>query len=142
MSTSKDHVLTEQNLLISFGDTDPQGFIYFARAFELAHQAVEKWLNESTLGWAYWFQNPEFAVPIRKSSAEFLAPLRVGTTVRLLLTVKEIGTTSVTFLSEFYNSANAQLLASVQTTHVFVDKKSFQKREIPGAIRLLISSSH
>ncbi len=135
MTSTPLKCLSEKKILVSFGDTDPQGFIYFARAFEFAHQGIEEWATQSPLGWAFWFQNAEFAVPVRHAEADFLAPMRVGGSYFARLFVGQVGETSVTFKTEFFDPSSDQKLAEVTSTHAFVDKKTFKKITVPERVR-------
>ncbi len=125
--------LFERKISVAFGDTDPQGFIYFARVFELAHQVLEDYLRNTALGWDFWFQNPEFAVPVRNANADFVGPMKVGQSYSALLGVKEIRNSSVTFTIEFVDSSGVKF-ATCSTTHTFVDKVSFRKISVPERV--------
>lgn len=140
MSDTQTKCLSEKKILVTFGQTDPQGFIYFARAFEFAHQTIEEWVAQSPLGWDYWFKNTEFAVPLRHASADFLAPMRAGNHYYARLYVGGLSDSSVTFRTEFYDPASEQKLAEVLSTHTFVDKKAFKKTSVPEKVRAILEA--
>lgn len=132
-------VLLEDKKMISFGDADAQGILYFARTFDYAHECLERFWNQSSLGWNFWFQNPEFAVPLRHSSCDHLRPLKAGVTYTTQLSVVDLGQSSVKFAFEVRDADS--VCARVETVHVFVDRKSFKKIDVPEKIRTQFSSS-
>ena len=125
------------DVLIHFRDADPQGILYFSRVYDLAHNCLEEFWSKSPLGWRYWFQNPEFAVPLRHSACEYFRPMQVGDTYRSKLTVAKIGESSVEFICEFTQRDTGTVYTRVSTTHVFVDKKTFTKINVPERVRLI-----
>ena len=127
-------LLLEKSIRIHFGDTDPQGILFFARTFELAHECLEEYWAAAPQGWAFWFQNAEFAVPLRHASADFRSPAHAGELCSAQLHLSKIGNSSVDFKFELYNRTGS-LLATVSTTHVFVDRSSFAKIPVPDLIR-------
>lgn len=130
-------VLAEKKFLIYFGKADPQGFLYHARLAEMAHELIEEFWSQHKLGWKFWFQNPEWAVPLRHAECEFLSPLQAGQECAATLQVKEVGDSSVKFLCEFYapGPKGLTLAARSTTTHVFVSREGFRKIPVPHLVR-------
>jgi acyl-CoA thioesterase FadM len=131
------NVLAEKKFLIHFGKSDPQGFLYHARLAEMAHELLEEFWSQHKLGWGFWFQNTQWAVPLRHAECEFLAPMRVGQECAATLQVKKFGDSSVQFLCEFYAPGpNTPVLAArTTTTHVFVRREDFRKISVPETVR-------
>ncbi len=127
-------LLFEKSITVHFGDTDPQGILYFARAFELAHETIEDFWAANSLGWAFWFQNSDFTVPLRHAEADFQKPARAGEICSAQLYLVRVGNTSVEFQVELYDSSGS-LLTTVKTIHVFVDRRSLKKMNVPDRIR-------
>ncbi len=132
-------ILFEQNILISFGDADPQGLLYFANTYKLAHQCLEAYCAKSELGWAYWFQNKEFAAPIRHSDCDYLSPMTAGKNYKTTLICNKVGNSSIEITCHFSSLTNDTLCATVKTVHVFVDQKDFNKISVPDQIRELMA---
>jgi 4-hydroxybenzoyl-CoA thioesterase len=122
----------ETTATVRFGDCDPAGVIFYPRAFELAHAAVEEFLR-AAIGGNAWFASPVYAFPIRRAEADFLAPMKPGEVFRAALSVERLGTTSMTFVVEFTDSA-AQLAARIRTVHVAVDRTSGKAASIPPEV--------
>jgi len=127
-------LLLEKSVRIYFGDTDPQGILFFARAFELAHESLEDYWAGTTHGWSFWFQNSDFAVPLRHTTADFRKPAKAGETCSAQLFLGKIGNSSVDFLFELYDQTGT-LLAKITTTHVFVERHAFGKIGVPELVR-------
>ena len=126
--------LIKKEFLVAFGDADPQGILYHARIYNLAHLLLEEFWAGHKRGWDFWFNNPEWAVPLRHSEADYLAPLKVGQHIAGQIRIDAIGESSVTFVSEFFHAG--KLAAVVKTVHVFVNRTTFQKITVPEAVRV------
>jgi YbgC/YbaW family acyl-CoA thioester hydrolase len=131
-------ILFEKNILIRFGDTDPQGILYFARLQDISHRCLEEYLASTPLGWAYWFSNLEFAVPIKNAQSDFSKPMRAGQKITVTLSTQKISDSSVTFLTEYHDTSTKELCAKTTSVHVFVDKKAFTKISIPEKIKNIL----
>ncbi len=130
--------LFEKNILIHFGLTDPQGILYFARLQELSHQLIEEFMAQTKLGWRGWFANPEFAVPIVHAESDFHSPMRAGQNFMAALLLEKKGESSITFTVQYNEVGTQKICASTRTVHVFVDKKNFQKIQIPELVQSLL----
>ncbi|OFZ19562.1 MAG: hypothetical protein A2Z20_08345 [Bdellovibrionales bacterium RBG_16_40_8] len=129
----------ETNILINFRDADPQGILYFARTYDLAHNCLEAFWAQTSLGWNFWFKNPEFAVPLRHSNCDYLHAMPAGETFNAQLAVAKIGESSVEFICKF-TKKNGSICAQVSTTHVFVDRKTFTKISVPDIVRSFLQT--
>ncbi len=124
----------ETPITLRFGDCDPAGAIFYPRAFELAHAAVEDFIRLSPIGWEKWFASPEQAAPIRHAEAEFIAPIRAGDTLTLRVAVEQNGETSVTFAVNFLNAAG-RVAVRVRTVHVLIDKATGRPTALTAEMR-------
>lgn len=129
----------EKSIFIHFDEADPQGILYFANTFKLAHKCLEEYLTQSNLGWSFWFQNTEFAVPLRHSSCDYLSPMKAGEYYQTTLLVNKIGDSSIELICEFSDVKNKIVFAKVTSVHVFVNRESFKKISVPEKIRTLFS---
>lgn len=124
----------EQPVTIRFGDADPAGAVFYPRAIELAHAAVEEMIRRSAIGWAAWFASPAHAAPLRRAEADFLLPMRPGETFTARASVHSTGETSATFLVEFL-ADDGRPAARVRTIHVLVDKATGRAAPLTAEIR-------
>lgn len=123
---------------VPFHLADPGGVLFFGNAFALAHQAFENFvLNQLELPWTFWFQNPDWIIPIRHAQGDFVTPLLAGKECRIEITINAISHSSFTLTSTFYQTS---LCCSIQTVHIFCDRENKQKIPIPSSIRDKLSN--
>lgn len=118
---------------INFYDCDPAGIIFFSRVFDFAHSAYEQVIQLIDQQEDYW-NNEKYVVPIIKSDSTYIKPMKYGDSININVNVSELRTSSFE-LSYNMVSAEGELLCSVKTVHVFVDKKSWEKIKIPEYIK-------
>lgn len=118
---------------LRFNQADPSGWMFFGSAFELMHACYEDFVVSLGFTWAQWFSNPEWALPIRATEAEYLNILRPGEKLTIDLSIQKIGETS--FSLAFQIQQRDKVACVVKSTHAFLDKKTGQKRPIPEDIR-------
>jgi YbgC/YbaW family acyl-CoA thioester hydrolase len=125
---------------VAFDEADGEGIVFFGNYFRLAHRALEAYLPTIGIPWTEWFNNAEWAAPLRHVEADYLQPLRPGDTFAAEIKVSDIGESSVSFMYEF-KTPSGQPIARLKTTHVFIDRATIKKRPIPGALRLQLTPS-
>ncbi|MES2962512.1 MAG: thioesterase family protein [Bdellovibrionota bacterium] len=116
-----------------FRDADPVGILFFARAYELAHDAYEDFVR--SLGFTYreWFENETWGVPIRKSECEHLRPIKPGDEISVSVKIENLGESS--FTTSYSIASAGQPASEVKLTHVFMDVKTKKKMAIPSNVR-------
>ena len=107
--------------------------MFFGSAFELMHASYEDFVVSLGFEWAFWFNNPEWAIPIRATEAEYLNVIRPGEKLTIGISVLKIGESSFSLSFKFQQKGKTACL--VKSTHSFLDKKTGQKRPIPDEIR-------
>ena len=86
-------------ILVRFADCDPAGMVFYPRYFEMFNSLVEDWCREGLQ-----FSFPElhakygWGLPTVHLEAEFPAPSFQGEILSGTLSVREIGTSSITLL--------------------------------------------
>lgn len=118
---------------INFYDCDPAGIFFFARIYELCHGAYEEMIESFNLKEDYW-ANENFIVPILKSEASYHKPIKYGETVSVEISVNNLRTSSFELNYEVKNDKN-ELCTKVKTVHIFIDKKTWIKKEITGDVK-------
>lgn len=73
---------------VHFQDTDAAGVVFFANAFSMAHEAYEASLVASGIDLKMFFRNPDLAIPVVESRANFFRPLLCGDEVQIAVTPK------------------------------------------------------
>lgn len=117
------------DVTIRFAHCDPAGILFFARIFDLAHEAYEEWVRHCGFSPAEWFAHPEWAVPLRHCQAEYLQPMRLAQTFSVSAQILKIGDRS--FQMEWSFEQAGFLFAKVQTGHVFISKSSGKPIPLP-----------
>lgn len=123
---------------IRFHEADPAGWMFFGRAFELAHDCLEDFLVFAGFEWAEWFKNSNFAMPIRKADADYRRPLAVGTKYEIECRVLNVGTSSVNF--EFTFKSGLDICLVLNSTHVLMDLKTQKSVPWPENFRLKLTA--
>ncbi|MBI3212005.1 MAG: acyl-CoA thioesterase [Simkania negevensis] len=83
-------------------DTDATGALYFANLLQIALEAFEELLYNSTFSLQGMIEDKSFLFPIVHAEADFFSPIFVGDLIEVHLTLKETGTTSFTLASDFF----------------------------------------
>lgn len=121
-------------LFISFHQVDAAGVLFFGHAFTIAHQTFEQFITQQLqISWQDWFQNSNWIVPIIHTQASYRHPLTAGSNCQIKLEVTAIRHSSFQISYEF--NQDCIPCCQIQTTHVFCDKKTKQKIDIPIQIR-------
>ncbi len=113
---------------INFYDCDPAGIFFFARVYELCHSAYEEMIQSFNLKEDYW-TNENYIVPILKSEASYHKPIKYGEEITVEISAANLRTSSFELNYEIKN-VNNEICTKVKTVHIFVDKKTWKKREI------------
>lgn len=114
---------------IPFHLADPAGIVFFGYSFTLMHQAFEQFvINQLKCPWDDWFHNSSWIVPIRHAEAQFLSPLMAGRECDIEINVKTVSKSSFTLETTLKQK---DACAIVKTVHVFCNKKTKQKMDIP-----------
>jgi acyl-CoA thioesterase FadM len=129
--------LFKYEMLIPFHYVDRAGILFFAHTFTIAHETLEHFIVEKWgIPWNQWFNNTEWAVPIKESRALFQKPIYGGIPCHTLLFIESLSNSSISFKYCLYQSD--QLCCEVTMIHVFCNReegKQLTKRAIPEFIR-------
>lgn len=118
--------------------SDPAGILFFQRVFDLAHQALEQFVNETQLGWSNWFQHPDWAVPLVHCESHYQAPILSGRIIDIDLSLEKTTTSSLTF--QYDIKQDSKVCCQVSTTHVFINKDTKNKIPIPEVVLKIFNS--
>ncbi len=78
--------------------------------------------------------NDDFVVPIIKSTADYLKPLKYGDEITIEVSATELRESSFELNYKCSNQAG-DVCAEVSTVHVLIDKKTWQKKELTPEIK-------
>lgn len=119
---------------INFYDCDPAGILFYAKIYELCHSVYEEMIQSFDLKENYW-TNEDYIVPIIHSEAAYHKPLVYNSFVEIELIVKSLSSSAFKLFYICKNDAG-ELCVEVETTHVFVDKKTWKKKQIKDDVRM------
>lgn len=124
---------------IPFHLADPAGIVFFGHPLTLMHQAFEAFvIHRLKCPWDRWFHNEHWIVPVRHAELQYLHPLMAGRECLVEMTVQALSKSSFTLETILKQN---EICAVIKTVHVFCDKKTKQKIEIPKEIRHGLNSN-
>lgn len=123
----------ETKRTIHFSDCDPAGILFFGKSLELCHSAYEDFIQSFNLQFDYW-NNKSFAVPIKKSEANFIKAIKYGEIVTIALRILEIRDSSFS-IGYLIKNFDGEICLEAKTVHVFVSKENWSKMEINSIVK-------
>jgi 1,4-dihydroxy-2-naphthoyl-CoA hydrolase len=118
---------------VRLNDTDPAGVIFFARVYDIAHEAFEALLIE--------LENPiqniiksDVIYPLVNSNANYLGPIKLGDILKINVTTEKLSDSSFTLLFAFH--VNNNCVSEVRTTQVAIKRSEWKKTVIEEKFRL------
>ncbi len=119
---------------VRFGHCDPAGIIYYPRYFDLIHEVKEDWFLDA-LGWPYAKSITELrkGFPMVRLASEFHAPSRLGEELSVVLTVPQLGRSSMGI--DYAVSCDGEARVEVRTVVVQVDLSDGRPRAIESDLR-------
>lgn len=110
--------------------TDAAGVVFFARYFELAHEAYEHMLDALGHAFPADLGTAPILFPIVHAESDYRAMLRLGDAVRVEVAVAAVKSRSFTLTYRFLNPAGEEA-AALTTVHVAVDKATGRSTQLP-----------
>lgn len=120
-------------------DIDMAGILYFPRQFRFAHDALEDFVESMGLTFDQVFRKEHFVFVIVHAEADYLAPLRVGDQLEVVLTITNIGNSSFTVYYKI-SKKDKTLVGTAKTVHVTLDAQTRKKIPIPGPFRKFLET--
>ena len=128
----------QREFLLTFGDCDPANILYFANYPHFAHETIENFMKASG-GWELWFAHKDHGVPLAHCETHYYKPIFLGQTICNQLSLDKIGNSSVSFKIDFL--VEDQLCSQVKTIHVFVNRQSKKKQDIPEDVLVFLKKN-
>jgi 1,4-dihydroxy-2-naphthoyl-CoA hydrolase len=131
---SEEHPWHAHRTRVRFQDVDAAGIVFFARVFELFHDAYVEGLRARGVELSRVLEEGVWGAPLTRAEARFRRPMRFGDA--LLVEVR--GALDARDLSVRYRVVKDEdprvELASGETVHAFIDRASFARRDVPPEI--------
>ncbi len=117
---------------------DPAGILFYGSIHALVHRSLEQFLLEMDISWNDWFHKDRGA-PMRHVIADYQKPLVAGRFYDIHLSLIQLGKSSIHF--NYKVTSKLGLHCDVNNIHAYVQRKPFQKINIPDAIRLKLEKA-
>ena len=124
---------------IRFQDIDAAGFLFFARTFDLFHDAWLAFLYQYGILLDEVLRQKNWAIPLRHAEADYLLPLVFGETVVISLTCFHLATQEITLGWKIQNTSQ-QTNTVGQTVHTFIQPQNRQRIAIPKEICMIFEN--
>lgn len=108
------------------------GVAYFNEVFNVFHDIYESWVDKNLMSKTEWFSHPEWAVPLRAVTCDYQAPLVPFETYTVRISVTKISNSTFQLSSQI--AKGDQVCATLQTTHIFLNKSTRRSMPIPERI--------
>ncbi len=119
--------------VIRLQHTDAASLIFYARIFDLAHEAYEVFLDEIGHPLPTEMSKQAVMLPIAHATADYRAPLRLNDRVRIEVWVEAVNRRSFELRYRFVK-ADDTVAAGVRTIHVAVDSQTGGSVSLPEAL--------
>ncbi|HVU24829.1 MAG TPA: thioesterase family protein [Opitutus sp.] len=127
---------------VRFADTDAAGIVFFANYLALCHEAYEESLAAAGIDLNAFFRDSGVMIPIAKSEAEYLRPLRPGDKLRITLTPEPLTEQSFALRFEIHRLGPPEKLAArVRTEHLATSPEKRQRVPLPAAVAAWLASA-
>ncbi|MCA9521833.1 MAG: acyl-CoA thioesterase [Myxococcales bacterium] len=117
---------------LRLADTDAAGVLFFARQFDLIHEAYEGFMRSVGFGLDRLLHDESFFISIVRAESEYRAPVWYGDTLRIALDVERIGQSSYVIAYTIDNGRGT--VGTARTVHVCVGRESKAKRPLPAGL--------
>lgn len=119
---------------VRLADTDAAGVMFFARTLAVCHEAYEESLAAAGISLASLLGG-DVVVPISKSEADYLRPLRVSDKLRITVAPEPLTDHSFAIRFEVHKlGAVEKLAARVRTEHVCTSPAKRERAALPPAL--------
>lgn len=124
----------ECDKLIRFHHCDPAGIVFYPQYFVLFNELVEDWFNEGLgIDFARFHVESGLGVPMGSIECRFLSPSKVGEILRLSLSIKRIGKSSLVLNVSGQSGGATRVQATL--TLVLASLKTRQSVPFAGELR-------
>ena len=115
-------------------DTDTAQILFFGSQFRLINDALEELLRLEGLTFHHLFRESDYCFVVVHAESDYIHSLVAGDEIDIHVKVAHIGQTSFSFQFDLYKQEGI-LSGKSKTTHVVIDPKTRQKKNIPPLLR-------
>ncbi len=126
---------------IRLADTDAAGVVFFARTLAICHEAYEEAIASAGIDLRNLLGAADVIVPIAKSEAEYLRPLRVGDKVRIPVVPAALSANAFAIRFEIVKLGPPEKVAArVRTEHVCTSLAKRERVAMPAAVAAWVAA--
>lgn len=126
------------SVTIRLGQTDAAGVLFFARQFDLVHEAFEAWLESLDLPLGRLLASSPVACPVVHAEADYTAPLRVSDRVDIAVRVAAMTERSFT-MAFVLSRPDGSRVGTARIVHACIDRASGRSVPLPDGVRTVFS---
>lgn len=119
--------------------TDAAGVLFFGNYFILAHDAYESLMESIGFPLDHFVTEASYMPLIVHAEGDYLAPLRTGHMVTVVVHVEKLGVSSYSLKYDL-SASDGTTVAVLRTIHVTVDRTTMQSRPMPEDFRAKLTS--
>jgi acyl-CoA thioester hydrolase len=122
--------------LVEFSDTDMAGIVHFARFFAFMEAAEHELLRSLGLSVSMEWEGRHISFPRVSASCDFLSPARFEDELTILVTIENVGRSSITYGFKIFKEDRAVAVGQITSVccHI-IEGRPLEAVEIPLAIR-------
>lgn len=117
---------------VRFQDVDAAGIVFFARVFDLFHDAFVAALRDGGVRLEDVLRAREWGAPLVHAEADYARPLAFADEIVTEVTLDSVGGTSITV--RHVVRRGDVVCASGLTKHVFIDRATGRPRPVPAEV--------
>jgi 4-hydroxybenzoyl-CoA thioesterase len=119
---------------VRFTHTDPAGYVFFPRYFDMMQAAVEDWFTDALRQpYAELYSLRRLGTPAAATQARFVHPSRIGDRLSIAVQLEDIGNTSMRL--RFLGTVAEELRLEAMSTLVMISPDDGYTRSIPDDLR-------
>jgi 1,4-dihydroxy-2-naphthoyl-CoA hydrolase len=126
---------------VRFADTDAAGAVFFANYLAICHEAYEEALAAAGIELNTFFRDTGVVVPIARSEADYLRPLRPGDKLRVTVRPETLTANSFALHFEIHKAGPPEKLAArLRTEHVATSPQKRERVPLPSALAAWVNA--
>ena len=121
-------------LPVRFTHTDPAGYVFFPRYFEMFQAVMEEWFTQALgIKYADFVLGRQLGTPTAQTECTFMAPCRLGDPLEITLYLEHIGRSSLRVC--YVGRVEGERRLEARSTLVVVSMDDGRPRPIDEALR-------
>jgi YbgC/YbaW family acyl-CoA thioester hydrolase len=139
VTVSEEALWFEHRTRVRFQDVDAAGIVFFARVFDLFHDAYVEALRAGGVELSSVLAANVWAAPLTSCDAQFRRPLRFGDEITVELRAELVERDLIVRYRVRSSRDRAATLATGSTKHAFVDCATFARIDPPAEVRAALA---